>query len=301
MEYRDYYEVLGVPRSASEKEIKKAYRALARKYHPDVNQGDAKAEARFKEINEAYEVLGDEDKRAKYDQLGASWYQYQARGGDPRGFDWSQWTGGGRGASDFGDIFGGASGGFSDFFNVIFGMSGGHGGVAGQRGQDITHEVSISLEEAFVGTTRRLRKEGRQLDVKIPPGAKTGTRVRVAGEGGAGFNAKSGDLYLRIKVRKHEKFERRGDDLYHTLPVDLYTAVLGGKVTVATLNGNVELKIPPESQNGQTLRLRGKGMPNLKHADQRGDLYVRLSVQLPKGLSDEQRKLFEQLAATSKS
>ena len=296
MEYRDYYEILGVPRSASEKEIKKAYRELARKYHPDLNPDDEAAEAKFKEANEAYEVLGDDEKRAKYDQLGASWYQYQARGGNASGFDWGQWTGaGGRGQPGYDDIFGGGAG-FSDFFNSVFGMGAGQPGSPRRRGQDITHEVSISLEEVATGSIRRLRKDGRQLDVKIPAGAKTGTRVRVAGEGGAGINANRGDLYLRIKVREHDRFERRGDDLYYTLQLDLFTTVLGGKVTVDTLNGNVELSIPAQSQNGQIMRLRGKGVPHLKKSDERGDLYVTLGVRLPEALSDEERDLFKQLA-----
>jgi curved DNA-binding protein len=314
MEYKDYYKILGVDKNATEKEIKSAFRKLARQYHPDVNPDDPQAEARFKEINEAYEVLGDPEKRAKYDQLGADWQHWQRAGGHPGDFDWSRWTtapGGERvhvrygTPEDLEDLFG-DSGLFSDFFTSIFGglgdtrRAGGRGGFEGfdqpQRGQDLEHEVEINLAEAYHGTTRLLTKDGRRIEVKIPPGAKTGTRVRMRGEGGSGMaGGQAGDLYLKVKVARDPHFGRKGDSLYVTVPVDLYTAVLGGEVRVPTLSGDVNLKIPAGSQNGQTFRLRGKGMPKLRQPTEHGDLYVRLDVRLPTKLTPEQRELFEQL------
>lgn len=318
MDYKDYYKTLGVDQNATEKEIKTAYRKLARKYHPDVNPDDPQAEARLKEINEAYEVLSDAEKRAKYDQLGADWQRWQHAGGQPGDFDWSHWTaapGAGRVHVHYGtpenleDLFGGSSP-FSDFFNSIFGGLGGaarHAGRAGgfegfeyqsrpRRGQDLEHEVEISLSEAYEGTTRLLTKDGRRLEVKIPAGASTGTKVRVRGEGSSGrAGGEAGDLYLRVRVARDQRFERKGNDLHVALPVDLYTAVLGGEVRVPTLAGDVKLTIPAGSQNGQIFRLRGKGMPSLRHPNERGDLFVRLSVRLPTKLTADQRELFERL------
>ncbi len=324
MDYKDYYKVLGVDKKATEKEIKAAFRKLARKHHPDVNPNNPNAEERFKEINEAHEVLSDPEKRSKYDQLGADWQRWQQTGGGPGDFNWGQWTNaGGPGGQrvhvkygnpeDLEDLFGG--GAFSDFFTSIFGGSGGGVGTrrasrtrpgAGfqgfeyqpppQVGQDLEQEVEISLTEAFQGTTRVLNKEGRRLEVKIPAGAKTGTRVRVRGEGTPGMaGGQSGDLYLRVKVAEDPRFERKEDDLYTTVPVDLYTAVLGGEVRVPTLAGDVHLKIPEGSQNGRTFRLRGRGMPRLRQPAEFGDLFARLDVRLPTNLSSDQRELFEQL------
>jgi len=318
MEYKDYYRTLGVSKNASEKEIRRAFRKLARQYHPDVNPGDARAEERFKEINEAYEVLSDPEKRRKYDQLGADWAHWQQTGGHPGDFDWSSWTTsapGGQGQrvyvrygtpDDLGDLFGGASP-FSDFFTQIFGGMGGDGAASGfeyrvrsQRGQDYEQEVEISLREAYQGTTRILQKDGRRLEVKIPPGARTGTRVRMSGEGGPGTaGGPAGDLYLRVRVAPDPQFERKGDDLYITIPVDLYTAVLGGQVQVPTLGGSVMLTIPPGTQNGHTFRLRGKGMPRLRQPEQHGDLYVKVDVRLPTQLTPRQRELFEELRRSS--
>ena len=309
MEYKDYYRILGVDRNATEKEIKQAYRRLARKYHPDVNPGDKEAEERFKEINEAYEVLSDPEKRRKYDQLGASWQQWQRMGGNPRDFDWSQWFSrewpGGRvhvEYGDLGDLFG--EGIFSDFFRAIFGDVGTRPRARWwearpryARGQDYEQPVEITLEEAFRGTKRVLEKDGRRLEVTIPPGVKTGSRVRIAGQGGPGIGGgRPGDLYLKVTVLPHPIFERRGDDLHCEVPVDLYTAVLGGEVRVPTLEGDVMLKIPPGTQGGQTFRLRGKGMPNLRNPRQRGDLYVKVQVQVPQNLSQRERELFRELA-----
>jgi len=309
MEYKDYYKILGVDRKASEKEIKKAYRKMARQYHPDLNPGDKAAEERFKEINEAHEVLSDADKRKKYNQLGSSWRQYERAGGDPGGFDWGQWyaqPGGGRvhvEYADLGDIFGGG-GGFSDFFGAIFGAAGRRGGATwGAQGQPFTaqsqdyeQEVEITLEEAFSGATRILQKDGRRLEVKIPPGVQTGSKVRMRGEGGGSYGQGArGDLYLMVKILPHRTFVRKSDDLHCDVPVDLYAAVLGGEVRVPTLKGGAMLRIPPETQSGKTFRLKGQGMPHLKNAEKHGDLYAKVRINLPQNLSERETELFREL------
>jgi curved DNA-binding protein len=311
MDYKDYYQTLGVSRDADAKEIKRAFRKLARQHHPDVNPGDKKAEERFKEINEAYEVLSDPEKRRKYDQLGADWRRWQQTGGRPGDFDWSRWATGQPGGGvhvrygtpeDLQDLFGGNSS-FSDFFGQIFGgMGAGSGGGGFQyelqprRGQDYEQPVEIALREAYTGTSRILQRDGQRLEIKIPPGAKAGTRVRMSGEGGAGIGGgPAGDLYLRVKVLPNEQFDRKGDDLYTTVSADLYTMVLGGEVPVPTMGGEVVLSIPAGTQNGCTFRLRGKGMPRLRQPDQRGDLYVKAEVRLPTRLGPREQELFEEL------
>ena len=314
MEYKDYYQTLGVSKSADQDEIKKAYRKLARQYHPDVNPDDPKAEEKFKEINEAYQVLSDEDKRKKYNQFGSQWKQYQRTGGRPEDFDWSQWAArGGAGGpqyrtvsqEDLEQMFGGGLGGFSDFFETLFG---GMGGVRGSRrparnpsaqttaqGRDIEHPVQISLEEAFQGTTRLLSFEGgRRIEASIPAGVKSGSKVRLSGQGAEGPRG-AGDLYLKVEVQPHATFEREGDDLRIDQPVDFFTALLGGEVKVATVNKEVKLTVPPESDSGKTFRLKGLGMPVLGQTKKRGDLYVTLQIQVPKGLNAEQKKKFEEL------
>jgi curved DNA-binding protein len=317
MEYKDYYKILGVDRNASEKEIKRAYHRLARQFHPDVNPDDKQAEERFKEINEAHEVLSDSEKRTKYDQLGANWQQWQRMGRDPSNFDWSQWFAGAPGgvrvewSGDLSDLFGGAgAGAFSDFFQAIFGGIGGSGqartaegpfgrtaGRRVRRGQDMEAQVEITLEEAFHGTTRVLERDGRKIRVKIPPGARTGSRVRVAGKGGVGYGGgPPGDLHLNVTVRPHLRFKREGDNLRCSVDMDLYTAVLGGEVRVAALDGDVALKIPAGTSSGRTFRLRGKGMPNPRKPKQLGDLLVTVRVQVPQKLSARERELFEELA-----
>ena len=318
MDYRDYYQILEVGRDADEKEIKRAFRRLARQHHPDVNPGDAAAEERFKEINEAHEVLSDPEKRRKYDQLGTAWQDWERRGRQPGDFDWSRWAAGAPSpqgqrvhvrygtAEDLQDLFGGGSP-FSDFFSQVFGGTGDAGAPSGfeyrahpQRGQDLEQEVEISLQEAYHGTTRVLQKDGRRLEVKIPPGARTGTRIRMAGEGGLGAaGGTAGALYLRAKVLPDPRFERQGDDLYATVPLDLYTAVLGGKVQVPTLSGPVVLTIPADKPDRRIFRLRGKGMPRLRQKDQHGDLYAKTDVQLPTQLTPRERELFEELRRIS--
>lgn len=319
MQYKDYYQTLGIPKNAEEKEIKKAYRKLARAYHPDKNPGDKSAEEKFKEINEAYEVLSDPDKRQKYDQFGADWDKFSRTGGNPNDF-WSQWAqqGGGQrtrtvSPEEFGQMFGGGSGGFSDFFEALFGSMGRQGGGTGRQGSSFRgfgdqgfaqqaqprrqeHELQITLEEAFHGSTRQLQwEDGRSLQAKIPRGVKTGSKIRLSGQGSGG-----GDLYLVVEVLPHNQFERDGDNLKVTVDVDLYTAVLGGKVEVPTLDKTVKLTIPAETDNGKTFRLTGLGMPHLRHADKRGDLYATMNIQLPRNLSDEEKKLFAQLQSLRK-
>jgi len=302
MDYKDYYKILGVSKSATEKEIKSAYRKLAQKYHPDRNPGNPKAEDKFKEINEAHEVLGDPQKRAKYDQLGSSYAQWERAGRPGGGFDFGQWTSGRSGGTrveyrDLNDLFGG--GGFSDFFTSLFG--GGFGEPATRtstrrmRGEDMEQPVEVSLEEAYHGTECTLTKGERRLTVKIPPGARTGTKVRVAGEGSLGQI--SGDLFLVVNVRPHARFRREGDDLHVDMPIELYTALLGGEVRVPTLIGDVVLTIPPETQSGRTFRLAGKGMPKLRQPNEHGDLYAHAVIRIPTQLTDAERKLITQLAA----
>jgi curved DNA-binding protein len=280
---KDYYQVLGVSRGASDQEIKQAYRKLARQYHPDINPGDKQAEARFKEINEAYEVLSDKEKREKFDRFGSDWRRYEQ---------------GGPGA-DFG---GGAD--FSDIFETLFGSRGGRsaGGFnVRMDGQDVEQPVEISLEEAFAGTQRTLQFSNpngspRTITVKIPAGADTGTRVRVPGEGGPGLNGGTkGDLYLVVRLQPSQRYERKGDDLYLKVETSLYTLMLGGQAAVPTLSGKtINLTIPEQTQNGRTFRLSGQGMPALR-SDRRGDLYVTVTAQLPSSLSSRERELFEEL------
>lgn len=348
VQFKDYYATLGVARSADAREIKQAFRKKARQHHPDVNRDNPDAETRFKELNEAYEVLSDQDKRSMYDRYGADWQRYKDAGFDatsgpgrssstqPPG-DFGQWFTGSSGqtftsgGSTFTSSAGRASGGFSDFFNLLFGQeSAGASGFQQRtipvRGQDLEADVSVSLEEAMAGASRRLsvrvpkrcdlcdgagilrgamcpRCDGRgellvprTLEVKIPAGVGTGSRVRVRGQGGPGeHGAAAGDVYLRVKVDPDDRFERRGDDLLTTVQVPLYTALLGGEVPVTTTTGRVMLTIPAETQPGRSFRLRGKGMPRLGSTDTSGDLLVRVEIDIPTDLSDEERDLLCQL------
>ena len=320
MDFKDYYQTLGLSKSATDKEIKSTYRKLARKFHPDVNPGDKSAESKFKEINEAYEVLGDSDKRKKYDELGANWRMYEQGGGAPdAGFDPNGWTvnmGGSGGGyrtmseEEMREMFG-TDNPFSDFFNTFFGGAEpgesrrGRGGRGrGRKGRDLEHEIALTLEEADQGVTRRLalKHDGhaRTVDVRIPPGVGDGSRVRVAGEGehGAG-GAASGDLYLRIQLAPHAVFERKGRDLYTRVAVPLTVAVLGGEVDVPALGGRtLRLKVPAGTQNGQVFRLRGQGMALSGKGGERSDLYATVDVQLPRQLTPEQKAHFEALAKT---
>lgn len=309
MEYKDYYQILGVDRKASEEQIKRAYRKLAMQYHPDRNPGDKKAEEKFKEINEAYQVLSDPAKRSRYDQLGDSYARWQQGGFPSGGFNWEDWfstPAGGNVHVEYGDLDDVLGGGFSEFFRRIFGGMGGfetgpQGRTTSQRRQRFDQpafqqEVTISLSEAYHGTTRLLELDGRRLEVKIPRGARTGTKVRVAEAVSLGQGGQKGDLFLLIRVADDPRFERKGDDLHYEAKIDLYTAVLGGEVTVPTLAGNVVLTIKPGTQPGQSIRLAGRGMPNLKNPANFGDLYVHVKVSLPTNLSPRQKQLFEELA-----
>jgi DnaJ-class molecular chaperone len=305
--YKDYYQILGVPKDASAADIKKAYRRLARQYHPDVNTS-ADASKRFKEINEANEVLSDPDKRKRYDQLGPDWERYAAgaaSGGTPGGG--FQWVYNGTPGAD---PFGGDGAGFSDFFQSVFGSMGGFEGATGngrrrtaraRAGADSEHPLEVTLVEAYRGGERTLELaepsgRTRKLTVKIPAGVRDGQRIRLAGQAGPGVaGGPNGDLYLVVRVRPHPLFTRDGDDLRLELPVALHEALLGAEVTVPTLKGRVSLRIPPETQNGRTIRLAGQGMPRASGGF--GDLYVTIRAVLPTKLSEKERRLVAELAA----
>lgn len=319
MEFKDYYATLGVAKSSTGKEIKQAYRKLARKHHPDVNPGDKASETRFKQVNEAYEVLGDPEKRRKYDELGANWRSYEQaeqQGGSPfGGGGWGFRTGSDRGGvhtmteDEMRQAFGDADP-FSDFFHAFFGgrpeaasTPPRQGRTAkSRRGRDVEQDLDLTLEHASQGVTRRLtiKHDGhaRTVDVRIPPGVGDGSRVRVAGEGEhAVGSAASGDLFLRVHIQPHPRFERQGRDLHTTIHVPVTTAVLGGEAEVVSLDGHaLRLKIPPFTQNGQVFRLKGHGMPTIGKGDDRGDIYATVVIRLPRSLTPEQQGAYEQLA-----
>ena len=336
MDFKDYYAVLGVSKTATDKEIKQAFRKLARKYHPDVNPGDKSAEARFKGINEANEVLSDPAKRKKYDELGANWRQYESAGGAGgpfggggpfagQGGQWSWNTGGGAPGGyrtmtedEVAEMFGGgdSESPFSDFFQTFFGgggarssgeQRGGRGRSHKQQGRDVEHEYEIDLESAAEGGVHRLQLrhdgEARSVEVRIPPGVVDGSRVRVAGEGGRGTGgAASGDLFLRIRLKPHPAYQVSGRDLTARVSVPVSTAVLGGEATVITLGGkSVRVKIPETTQPGQKLRLRGLGLPALGDKNTPGDLFVVVDIALPRSLDEDTRKAYEALARIEKA
>jgi curved DNA-binding protein len=319
MDFKDYYSVLGVAKTATEKEIKQAFRKLARKFHPDVNPGDTAAEARFKEINEANEVLSDPDKRRKYDELGANWRQYESAGpggpfggGAGSGATWNTGGGGFRTMTEeeMSEMFGGGDSPFSDFFQTFFGggggrsaeRRGGRGRTRQQKGRDVEHEFELDLESAARGSVQRLALrhdgEARSVEVRIPPGVVDGSLVRVSGEGGHGTGgAASGDLFLRIRLKPHPLYQVNGRDLTTRVTIPVATAVLGGEVGVVTLGGKtVRMKVPETSQPGLKLRLRGMGLPALGENGTPGDLYVVVDVALPRALNDDTRRLYEELA-----
>ncbi len=293
MDYKDYYKILGLDRKASADDIRKAYRKLAMQHHPDKNPGDKKAEEKFKEINEAYQVLSDEQKRARYDQLGSAYSDFRTRGGRPGDFRWEDWAGSGGSSINMDDMFGGGGGGFSEFFKAIFGeaMRSSIRNQAAQQQQGYQQEIQISFQEAYEGTTRQLQTNGRKLQVRIPAGVKTGSKVRVAGAGPDGL-----DLYLIVNITDEDRFERDGYDLYTTSTLSVFTLILGGEADVETPTGKVKLNIPAGTQPDQVFRLAGRGMPHLKNSTTKGDLYVRLKVQIPKYLSSRQRELLEEAA-----
>ncbi len=308
MEFKDYYQTLGVEKNATTEEIKKAYRQLAKKYHPDKNPGNKQAEEKFKEVTEANEVLSNPDKRKKYDQLGANWKNYQTAG-NANANDWfRQYSSGKQGGGNFnfsgdlGDLFGNM-GGFSDFFESFFGGRSRQGGGSifdrAQKGSDYEAKINLTLEEAYIGTERQINVDGRKLKIKIEPGTKEGLRLRLKSQGATGkHGGESGDLYLSVHILDHPFFEVKEDDLYYNLDLDLYTAILGGKVEIKTLDGKkVKLTIPPETDNGKLLKLRNLGFPIKHNTSKKGDLLIRVLVQIPKKLNSEEKKLFEKLAA----
>ncbi|OGN90620.1 MAG: molecular chaperone DnaJ [Chloroflexi bacterium RBG_13_48_17] len=320
MASKDYYAILGVSRTATDKEVKQAYRRLARKYHPDVNPGDKSAETRFKEINEAHEVLSDPEKRKKYDRFGDQWQNAEqfAKAGQGAQRDFGR--GGAYTTFDFGDL-----GDLGDIFSGFQGFGTGAGTARrAARPRSIEHPVDVTLEEAYQGTKRVMQLQAeepcqtcggtgrvgrtrcstcggsgrllkpRRLEVKIPAGVRDGSKVRIAGQGGQGYGGSKGDLYLIVRVLPHQVFERKGDDLHTEIAIPLVTAMLGGEVGVPTLKGKVALKVPPETQNGKVFRLAAQGMPHLNDSS-RGDLFAKIKVLLPTKLTPQERQLFEQL------
>jgi curved DNA-binding protein len=309
MNYKDYYSILGVAKEATDDDIRKAYRKLALRYHPDKTKGDKAANEKFMEINEANQVLSDADKRKKYDQFGADWKQYGEAGARQGGFDWSKYAAGSGGAQkqrmspeDFESMFG--SGDDMDLFDLLFGERSGRRQrrrSAAFRGEDLNAETTLTLGEAFHGSTRLIRLDGQTISVTIPPGIDDGQVLRIAGKGMDGGNGgPNGDLYLSVKIAPHPEIHREGDDLQSTIPVDLYTAILGGKALVKTLKGAVKVDIPKETPNHKVLRLRGLGMPVFGRKDASGDLFVTIDIKLPDHLSVEETRLFEKLAALRK-
>ncbi|HSD64092.1 MAG TPA: J domain-containing protein [Ignavibacteriaceae bacterium] len=312
MEFKDYYKILGVEKDATQEEIKKAYRKLALKYHPDRNPDNKQSEEKFKEITEANEVLSDPEKRKKYDQLGANWKYYQQPGAGGQGTEdfFSQFGGAGGRSSyqysgDLGDLFGNI-GGFSDFFESFFGGRGtgarSSSYSSAQKGQDFEANLNLTLEEVFNGVERQISVDGKTLRVKIEQGTRDKTKLRLRGMGAPGAHGgEKGDLYLNIHVLDHPFYEIKGDDLYYNLDVDLFTAVLGGNVQIQTLDHKtLSIVIPPETDNGKLLKLRSQGLMKKENKNKRGDLFIRIIVQIPKHLSKEEKELFMKLSQLRK-
>ena len=308
MDYKDYYKILGVDKNGTKEEIKKQYRKLARKYHPDVNPTDKDAAHRFAEINEANEVLTDDDKRKKYDTLGSDWQRYQSTGhaGD---FDWSKYAYAGGGDSrgrtfsegDLNEMFGGM-GGFSDFFRSIFGQgsqtSGGQRATFAFKGQDIHAELAIPLEEAYSGSIKVININNKNLRITLNPGIRDGQTIRLNGKGQPGINGGgNGDLYITFLVQLHPDYKRISDDLHMGIPVSIYTALLGGSLSVKTLSGKFKLNLPPETKNGTVFRLKGRGFPVYGNKRSHGDLYVKVNLRLPERLTSKEKELVKELAS----
>jgi curved DNA-binding protein len=303
--YKDYYKILGVSSKATPDEIKKAYRSLALKFHPDKARGNKTAEEKFKEVNEANEVLSDPEKRKKYDRFGADWKQYEQTGGQPGGFDWSKYAAsqGGQGRrmsrEEFDETF--SDEGVGDLFELLFGQRGGRrrgGGRTSVAGENLEAETTLSLEEAYHGTIRLIQLHGQTIKVTIKPGVVDIQVLRIAGKGRAGrYGGPNGDLYLTIKIAPHPVFLRRGDDLHRNISVELYTAVLGGKTQLETLKDTVKVNIPKETQNGTELRLLGLGMPVYGTKNEFGNLYVKVEIKIPEHLTEQEIGLFRQMSA----
>jgi curved DNA-binding protein len=308
MNYKDYYSVLGVAKEATADEIKKAYHKLAVKYHPDKTKGDKAANEKFKEINEANQVLGDPEKRKKYDQFGADWKHYEESGAQPGGFNWSKYASGGgtqkqrMSADEFESMF--AAGDEIDLFELLFGERGGRRQgrrSAAFKGDDLNAETTLSLEEAYHGSTRLIQLDDQTIRVRIPAGIVHEQVLRISGKGAAGLNGgPPGDLYLTVKIAPHSEFHRKGNDLHCDMPVELYTALLGGKALVKTLKGAVKVDIPKETPNHKVLILRGLGMPVSGKKNTFGDLFVTVDIQLPDRLTQQETELFRALAAMRK-
>ena len=297
MAFIDYYKTLGVDKNATDKDIKNAYRKLARKYHPDLNPDDAEAHKKFQQLNEANEVLSDPEKRKKYDKYGENWqhgeaYEQQAR---QQQQSRQQYNPGGQGGG-FEDYGGG--GDFSDFFQSMFGGQGGGGGRQSRyRGQDFNAQLQLNLIDTLETHKQTLTVNGKNIRITIPAGIENGQTIKIAGHGGPGVNGgPAGDLYIKFTVSDDPRFKRQGSDLYRTIKLDLYTAVLGGEITAETLTGKVKVKVSPETQNGSKVKLKGKGLPVYKKADAYGDLYLTYDIQIPTNLTDKQKKLFEEIA-----
>lgn len=301
MAFIDYYKVLGVAKTATDKEIKSAYRKMARKYHPDVNPNDAEAEKQFKQVNEANEVLSDPEKRKKYDKYGENWQhgeayeQAQKQQQQNRGYTYE-----GGGAQDFGsfDFGGGGGGDFSDFFSSMFGGGGGKSRQSARyRGQDLNAELQLSLRDVLESKKQTLTVNGKNIRLTVPAGIENGQTIKITGLGGPGSNGSpAGDLYITFSIPEDAEFKRAGNDLHKSITLDLYTAILGGEITADTLTGKVKLKVAPGTQSGTKVKLKGKGMPVYKKDGQSGDLYLTYNVQLPTKLTAEQKDLFEKLA-----
>lgn len=302
MAYIDYYKVLGVNKNASSDDIKKAYRKLARKYHPDVNPNDEEAHRRFQEINEANEVLSDPEKRKKYDDYGENWKHAdefeKARQQQSAQGAWSdfQGFGGSSGFSD-GNFSGGDAGEFSDFFESLFGNRSSGRQQAGFRGQDFSAELHLKLSDAAKTHKQTLTVNGKNIRITIPAGIANGQTIKISGQGAPGVNGgPAGDLYITFIIENDTDFKRKEDNLYLTLPLDLYTAVLGGEMTINTLTGPVKFNVKPETQNGTKIRLKGKGFPVYKKENEYGDLIVTFTIQIPTNLTEKQKSLFKELS-----
>ncbi|MDD5674955.1 MAG: DnaJ C-terminal domain-containing protein [Chitinivibrionales bacterium] len=308
MNYKDYYKILGVPKTASADDIKKAFRKLAVKYHPDKNKGDKAAADKFNELNDANQVLSDPEKRKKYDRFGADYKQYEEAGAPPGGFDWSKYANARNrreqrtSGEDFESMFGGEED--VDLFELLFGERGGRRRgrrSAAFKGEDLSAETTLTLEEAYHGTVRLIQLDGQTIRVTIPRGIADQQVLRIAGKGMPGFNnGENGDLFLTVAIAPDPEFHRKGNDLHCTIPVELYTAILGGKTLVKTFKGAVKINIAKETPNHNVLRLRGLGMPVFGKKNEFGDLFVTVDIHMPEHLTDQEIDLFKKLSALRK-
>ena len=296
MDFVDYYKILGISKTALPKDIKNAYRKLARKFHPDLNPNDKDAKKNFQQINEANEVLSDPGKRKKYDQYGKDWQHAEEY--EKAGQSHGRYAG--SGGSDYGGTS--SSGDFSDFFEAMFGGAarGGRGRQARYRGEDFNAEIHLNLVDVLKSQKQTLTVNDNKIRITIPAGIENGQTIKISGHGGAGINGgPNGDLYITFSIANHPKIKRLGDNLYTTVDLDLYTAVLGGEITIDTLDGQVKLMVKPETQNESKVKLKGKGFPVYKHEGEAGDLIVTYHVKIPTGLTDKQKELFAELSNLS--